>query len=379
MWKTTTILISIVLIFLTLGVVMLASTSGALGQSHHGDPHFFLKRQLLWLAIGVVFGVVAAAMDYHTWRILAIPLAVFSIALLVLTVLPGVGLNIKGSSRWLRLGSISLQPSEIAKFSSIVLVSWWMARVQSRAEEFKPGLLIPLMALSVYLVLILIEPDFGTTMLLALVGMILMYVGGARLGYLVITGLLGLSGFSIAIMQNPERMRRIVAFSDPEKYAQNESFQLLNAIYAFVVGRGTGVGLGQSLQKHFYLPEAHTDFIFAIVGEELGLAASLFVVVLYLTLFICGLRISLLAQEKFGKLLGLGITLIISIQAAINIGVVTGSLPTKGLPLPFISFGGSSLVMSLLMIGVLVNIARQAGEDFKSERSRFIKDRAHRL
>ena len=174
-------------------------------------------------------------------------------------------------------------------------------------------------------------------------------------------------------------MRRIIAFLNPEKYATNEAFQLLSAKYAFVVGGGYGVGLGQSLQKHFYLPEAHTDFIFAIIGEELGLAASLLVVVLFVALFLCGMRISFRAPEQFGKLLGFGITLMITMQAAINIGVVTGSLPTKGLALPFISFGGSSLVISLGMIGVLINIARQIGDDTEGDERRFIKDSAHRL
>ena len=379
MWKTTSILVGIVLVLVTLGVVMLASTSSVQGDTLFHDPNYFLKRQLIWLAIAFVAAFLTSNIDYHYWKPLAIPLTLFSVALLVMALVPGVGLTIKGSSRWLRFGPANFQPSELAKFATVVFLAWWMARVQRHALELTRGLIIPLTGLGLILGLIFIEPDFGTTMLIGVVGMALMFVGGSRASYLVVAAAVGLCGFTLAVMQNALRMRRITAFLNPEKYAKDEAFQLLNAIYAFVVGGGAGVGLGQSLQKRFYLPEAHTDFIFAILGEELGLAASLLVVVLFLGLFICGVRISFSAQDQFGKLLGFGVTLMIVLQAAINIGVVTGSLPTKGLPLPFISFGGSSLLMSLAMVGVLVNIARQSGDESEPDESRCIKDAAHRL
>jgi len=357
---------------------MLASTSSVLGETRFDDPLFFFKRQLAWLAVGTVAAVVASAFDYHHWRKLAIPLALSSIALLVMALVPGVGMEVKGARRWVQVGGMSVQSSEVAKFATIVLLAWWMSHVQHRATQLKWGMLVPLFGLCVILGLIFVEPDYGTTFLVALVGILILFAGGARLEYILVTGVLGLSAFTIAVMQNPERMRRVIAFANPERFAKDEGFQLLNAIYAFVVGGGAGVGLGQSLQKHFYLPEAHTDFIFAIIGEELGLAGSMGVVLLYVLLFIVGIRISFQAPEKFGKLLGFGITLMITVQAAINIGVVTGSLPTKGLPLPFISFGGSSMVMSLVMIGVLINIARHADASRDPARHS-IKDRAHRL
>lgn len=379
MWRSTSILIGIVLILLTLGVVMLASTSSVLAETRYGDPHYFVKHQVLWLALGLLVSMAAASLDYHHWRHLAVPLAIFSAILLLMAVLPGVGLTIKGSHRWLRFGSISFQPSELAKFSAVVLLAWWMALIQRRADEFRRGMLVPLLGLGVLVGLIFIEPDFGTTMLVGAVGMMIMFTGGTRVGYLLVAAFAGLSGFILAIMQNPERMRRIIAFTDPEKHARTDAYQLLNAIYAFVVGGGKGVGLGQSLQKHFYLPEAHTDFIFAIIGEEFGLAASIGVVLLYAGFFLCGIRISFRAPDKFGQLLGFGLTSMITLQALINIGVVTGSLPTKGLPLPFISFGGSSMVISLLMVGVLVNIALHGAGVVSHESSKPIKDRAHRL
>ncbi len=376
MWKTASIMVGVVLLLVALGVVMLASTSVVQGQTVFSDPNYFLKRQLIFLLVAGVAGLVMARIDYHVWKMLVGPLAAFSLVLLVMTLIPGVGLTVKGSSRWLRAGPVNFQPSELAKFTCVALLAWWMARVQHRATDFKLGLLIPLAGLGVFLGLIFIEPDFGTTLLVGVVGMTIMFMGGTRFSYLLVAGLLGFVGFALAIMQNAVRMRRITAFLDPEKYAKNEAFQLLNAIYAFVVGGAGGVGLGQSLQKRFYLPEAHTDFIFAIIGEELGLGASLLVITGFVVFFFCGLRISLRAPDKFGELLGFGLTLMLTLQAAINIGVVTGCLPTKGLPLPFISFGGSSLVISLMMVGVLVNIARQAQTDAEGE-TRVIKDAEH--
>ena len=377
MRKTASVMLGSVLILLTLGVVMLASTSSIRAESVFGDPLFYLKKQLMWLGVAAVGCAVISRVDYHVWRRAVLPLGILCVVLLIMTLIPNVGVIVNGSRRWLRFGIMNFQPSELAKLSTVVLLAWWMARVQRRAYEFKLGLIIPLGCLGIILLLIFVEPDFGTTMLIALTGMTLMYVGGTRFSYLLIAGLMGFILFTLAVMQDAERMRRIIAFLNPEKYAQDEAFQLLNAIYAFVVGGGPGVGLGQSMQKHFYLPEAHTDFIFAIVGEELGLAASMGVVAMFLLFFICGVRISFRAPDKFGRLLGLGLTLIISLQALINIGVVTGSLPTKGLPLPFISFGGSSMLVSLAMVGILVNIARQIGTTPADEDAHYIKDSKH--
>ncbi len=379
MWRTASILVCIVLVLITLGIVMLASTSGVQGQTQFDDPNYFLKRQVAWLVIACIAGIVTSSVDYHVWRPLAVPLLVVSAILLILAIVPHIGLTIKGSSRWIRLGPMNFQPSELAKFSVIIFLAWWMARIQRHAVEFKLGLFIPLASLGVILGLIFIEPDFGTTLLIATVGMTMMFMGGTRMGYLLVAAVTGLCGFALAVMHNEVRMRRITAFLYPEKYEKTYAYQLWNAIYAFVVGGGYGVGLGQSLQKHFYLPEAHTDFIFAILGEELGLAASILVIVLFLGLFICGIRISSRSTDQFGRLVGFGITLMITLQAAINIGVVTGCLPTKGLPLPFISFGGSSLVTSFAMIGVLVNIAGKAAANPREAESHFIKDAAHRI
>lgn len=379
MYRIMYIVMGIVLILLALGFIMLASTSSVQGQTQFHDSLFFVKRQALGLVVGACAALFAARLDYRFWKVLAIPLAVVALVLLGLVLVPGIGLTVKGSSRWLRLGPVTFQPSELAKFSSVVLLAWWMARFQRRAAELRWGALYPLMLLGLYMGLVFLEPDFGTTLLLGMVGLLVLFLGGTRFGYLAVAGVAGATLFSLAILHDPVRLRRIMAFLNPEQYARNESFQLLNAIYAFVVGGGRGVGFGQSLQKHFYLPEAHTDFIFAIVGEELGLAASLGVVALFLGLFLCGMLISFRAPDRFGQLLGCGCSLMITLQAIINMGVVTGSLPTKGLPLPFISYGGSSLVASLLMVGVLMNLARHAILEEAQRDDLCIRDAAHRL
>ena len=207
----------------------------------------------------------------------------------------------------------------------------------------------------------------------------MMYLGGARFGHLATAAVSGLVLIALAIAHNENRMNRFLAFINPERHAKDYAFQLLQSLHAFVMGGADGVGFGQSLQKQFYLPEAHTDFIFAILGEELGLPASLGVLLLFLGLCVCGMRIAFRAADQFGRLLAFGVTLMVTLQAAINIGVVTGCLPTKGLALPFISFGGSSLVVTFAMVGVLANIARQTEADPRRDETRYIHDQTHDL
>ena len=383
MWKLTTtyLLLAIVLILIALGLVILYSTSGLPGVSETDDPAFYLKRQLLWIGIGFAAFVVAGSVDYRLYRHPAITLALaaFTCILLVMVVLPEIGHRAGGSHRWLRFGVIRFQPSELAKLSCIIVISWWMAWMQREVHTFKYGLAIPLGIIVLFAGLVGIEPDYGTAFLITAVGMAILFVGGTRIGYLLVAGLAGACAFALLIAQDEERRNRILAFLDPERYAQGEAFQLVHALYAFVSGGATGVGLGESIQKRHYLPEAHTDFIFAILGEELGFRFTLGVVVLYFALFLCGLRISLKTQDRFGKLLSFGLVTLISGQAALNIGVVTGSLPTKGITLPFISFGGSSMVMSLAMIGILVNIARHMPDDPHQAERDVVKDRAQQL
>ena len=371
-------MIASVLILATLGLVMLASTSGIQAQEHFGDPNFYVKKQIRWLIIALVAGLITARfIDYHYLAKINFILAPVAAVLLVLVFVPGLGLTVKGSTRWLDLGVANFQPSELAKLAAIVWLAWWMSRIQRWAGTFLRGFLLPLIYPGIVCLLILLEPDFGSVFLIALVSLAVVFLGGAQLAYLSVLTVLGLSGFIFMVMQDDVRRRRVMAFLNPEAYAKNEAFQLLQAKYAFITGGAAGVGLGESLQKRFYLPEAHTDFIFAIIGEELGAGATISVVVLYLAIFASGLFISFRAPDLFGKLLGFGITLLITAQAMLNIGVVTGCLPTKGIPLPLISFGGSSMLMTFVMIGILLNIASHANPGREDKDSSYIKDRNH--
>ena len=356
------ILILVVGLLVLFGLVMLFSTSGPQGEKIAHNPYYFVQRQAAWLVLGLVAAFVGARVDYHRWMKVAWPLLGIVLVMLALVYVPHVGLTVKGSHRWIRLPlGLSFQPSEIAKFAAINALAFWFGTKRRERGGLVGGIVIPGAILGSMLGLVVFETDFGATVLIGATGGLMMFVAGAPFLYLAPAGLLAGGGLAYMISKNPERVARILAFWDPEKYAQDEAFQLMNALYAFVAGGLGGAGLGQSLQKRFYLPEAHTDFIFAIIGEELGLGASVGVVGLFVVFLLCGIRISGRAHDVGGRLMAFGITILISLQAAINVAVVTGRLPTKGLPLPFISFGGTSLVVTLFMTGVLLNVARQGG------------------
>ncbi|MDD5522211.1 MAG: putative lipid II flippase FtsW [Kiritimatiellae bacterium] len=376
MRKTSSTMVAIVLALLSVGIVMLASTSTVKGSASFGDPHYFLKRQLVWLFISLVAAVIFVRFDYHWWQKMAVPLTIVTAVLLVMVFIPKMGLKVGGSHRWLRLGFLSFQPSEFAKFASIIAMSSWMVQAGRKVMNVKEGFIYPLCGLGVILCLIMLEPDFGTTLLIGAVSMLIMFAGGTRLSYLFAGGLLGLCGFILAVMRDPIRLKRILSFLWPDQFSAG-AYHLMQSKIAFELGGLFGKGLGNSLQKHLYLPEAHTDFILAIIGEELGFIATLIVVLLFTGFLICGMIITFKAPDPFGRLVAFGITMMISLQAAINIGVVTGCLPTKGLPLPFISYGGSSLLMAAIGVCVLLNIAQHAGEDHADDHTRIIKDNAH--
>jgi cell division protein FtsW len=374
MRKTESALVVIVLALLLLGIVMLFSTSSVRALASFHDSHYFLKRQLLWLLMALCAGMALTCFDYHYWQKLAVPVAVSSILLLLLV--KGIGAEINGSRRWIRLGFLSFQPSEFAKLALIIIMSSWMAGTGPRARTWMQGLCFPLIWIGLFAGPVILEPDYGTTFLLAVVGMAIMFAGGSRIGHLLIAGTTGACGFALMIMHNRLRMERFFAFLWPEKYP-DKAYHLIQSKVAFIAGGPFGVGLSNSMQKQFYLPEAHTDFILAIIGEELGFVATFLVVLAFIGILICGLYISFRAPDPFGRLLGFGITMMTCVQAAFNVGVVTGCLPTKGLPLPFISYGGSSLLVSVAMIGVLLNVARHCREEHIDEHTTSIKDRAH--
>jgi cell division protein FtsW len=353
-----TLLLLAVASLIALGMVMLFST-GAFARDSHGDMYLFVKKQIFWLVVGTVVALVAASLDYHFWRkYWWIFFAATSVALLFCFI-PPIGQRINGSSRWINLGFTSVQPSEFAKVTALFFIAWWFSRTDLVFNNFKNGLLLPMSVLAIPLLLIVLEVDIGNTALIGAMAVCVMFVAGAALRWLVLLVPLGLASVFLVALAVPERVQRLVAFLDPEKHRLTEGLQQWQALIAFGSGGVNGLGLGEGRQKMHYLPYAHTDFIFPMIGEELGLKATAFTVTAFLALMLCGALISANARDRFGMLLGFGATMLITIQSAVNIGVTTSLLPNKGMPMPFISYGGSNLIVCLFLVGLLVNIHRQ--------------------
>lgn len=376
MSRSAKVLVALVLTLAACGIIILASASQSIGEHKFGNAYHFLVRQAIFAVVAFGAAWLVSKVKYQVFSgRTAIWLAATSALLLIITLV--VGKEINGSKRWLDLGPFNLQASELAKVTTIIMIAAWMSHMQRKTNTLGKGLVVPMLGLMPLAGLILLEPDYGTTMLVVAVGLAIMFIGGSRLSHLVITSTVGLVAFAFLVMENPVRMQRIIAFLNPEKYASDEAFQLLNAMRAFIMGGTSGAGYAQGLQKEHFLPEAHTDFIYAILGEDGGLFASLLVVGLFLGIFLCGIHISFKSHDQFGKLLGFGITFMITLQGLINMGVVTGCLPTKGLALPFVSYGGSSLIMSAVMIGMLVNIARQNSDETLARKAIPVRDGAN--
>jgi cell division protein FtsW len=354
--KSAYILFLAVLVMLVIGIVMLFSTS-AFARDSHGDAYFFLKRQGIWLSIGLVICFAAALIDYHFWQRTWWLWLVLALVTLALCFVPHVGLRINGSRRWIGFGPVAFQPSEIAKVATLFFLGWWFARYEKTTQHPVFGFAGPLAIVSTLLLLIICEVDLGTTALVGATAFLVMFVAGTSP---ILLGLLALVGSgAIFFAATHERMGRLLAFTDLERYKQDAGLQQMQALIAWGSGGIEGLGLGNGRQKMLYLPYAHTDFIFPMIGEELGLRVSLLVVFLFIVIIVCGIMIALHASDRFGLLLATGIVALLGLQAAVNIGVTTSLLPNKGLPLPFVSYGGSNLVACLFGIGLLLNIYRQ--------------------
>jgi cell division protein FtsW len=344
---------------LVIGIVMLFSTS-AFARDAHGDVYFFIKRQALWLGIGLTISIAAALVDYHFWYHTWWLWFLLALAALALCFVPHLGLRINGSRRWVGVGPITFQPSEIAKIAAVFFLAWWFARFESRTRNLIFCFVIPLIATGLLVSLIISEVDLGTTALIGATTFVMMFVAGTNAIVLGALSAGALGGILFIATCMPERMSRLLAFLHPENYKEDAGLQQMQALIAWGSGGMEGLGLGNGRQKMLYLPYAHTDFIFPMIGEELGLRVSLLVVFLFIIIIVCGMTIALHAKDRFGMLLGCGIVSLLALQAAVNIGVTTSLLPNKGLPLPFISYGGSNLAACLFSVGILLNIYRQA-------------------
>jgi cell division protein FtsW len=354
MKKAVTMLVFCVASLLALGIVMLYSSSMANDSAH------FLIMQLVWCGLGLIFCMSALAVDYRVLKKFAWPLFALTVLLLVLVLVPGIGLKVKGARRWLGYGSFRFQCSELAKLALIIVLAWYGERFQRQMPTWKKGTLVPALIISVVLGLIFVEPDRGTTILLASVSAVMLVIAGVRWSYLVPPVLMAAAGLAYSIYNDPMRTKRIFSWLYLEDHKSGVGYQGYQAMLALGAGGPTGLGLGNSRQKMGFVPENHTDFIFSIIGEEMGLIATLLVIVAFILIITCGLYIAINSRDTFGMLLGCGISFLIGMQAFINIGVVTSALPNKGLPLPFISYGGSSLMVMLFAVGLLLSIAKQA-------------------
>ena len=352
-----TTLVFVVSALLALGLVMLYSAT----MFHRGGA--FWGSQVLWCCIGLVVCLGAAVADYQVLKKISAPALVLAFLLLVAVMLPGLGLERNGARRWLQLPGTTFQPSEFAKLAVIIALAHYCERKGRKMGTFRYGLLIPGMVLALFLGLIFIEPDWGATALLGTVCGLMLFLAGTKLRFMVPPVIvLGAAG-GFLLSQNTVRLNRIMSWLDPEGTKQGVGYQAWQSLIALGSGGTTGLGLGNGRQKLGFVPEHETDFIFSVIGEELGLVATMGVVVAFVLFVVCGAYIAMRSRDFFGFLLASGMTLLIGLQAFINIGVVTSTLPNKGLPLPFISRGGTNLVVMLFCVGVLLSVARFASRE----------------
>jgi cell division protein FtsW len=337
-----------------LGLVVLFSASSPI----KGGPYAYLYKQFIFLAVAIAAGWVVAMVDLEQLRKFAWVVGVLALVALLFVLIPGIGIKVNGARRWVGFGGVRLQVSEFAKLAMVFSLAHYLALNQSKLHDLLRGFIIPLGWIGLFSGLIILEPDFGAAFLLGTIGVVLLFLAGVRLKFLLpaIGSLLVL--FALLVLFNPLRLQRVLSFLDPEANRQGTGYQPWQAMLAFAAGGVDGVGLGNGRQQNAFLPEAHTDYIFAIMGEEMGLIFTLTVVILFVTIFVAGLLHVRRAPNLFQFLLVTGALLLICLQAIINLGVVTSLLPSKGMALPFISAGGSNLLLMGLLVGVIINSAR---------------------
>lgn len=342
---------------LVIGIMTVFSASYTTALHMYGDPHYFIKRQLLWAVIGIIGMLVMMRVDYRKLRPWALPALL--IAVLLLGVVLVMGTEARGGQRWLEIGPLRFQPSELGKIALVNFIAAYVAFLGDKMGRFWSGFVVPMAIVGVVAGLVALE-DLGTAVVIMGTGTLMLFVAGTRPVYLGLSGAAGAVGGWLFIQQDPVRMQRITAFIDPWADPRGAGWNIIQSLYAIGSGGIFGLGLTQSRQKFAYLPEQYTDFIFSVLAEELGFVATTTVVCLFFVIAWRGLRISLRAPDLFGAMLAIGITAMIVIQAFLNMGVVTGSLPVTGITLPLISFGGSSLSVTLASLGILLNISKAA-------------------
>jgi cell division protein FtsW len=345
-----------VLFLVGIGMVMVYSASSAVALNKFGSDYLFLKRQALFAFFGFVALVTCRHIPYRWYRLAAYPMLALAVVFLIAVQFSSFGYAAGGSTRWLRLGPVSFQPSEFARLALIVYLAYSLDKKGVKLKELSIGFLPHAAVFGLLALLVFRQPDFGSVVILGILTWVMMFVGGVRMTHLIGSTILALPLAYYYLTSAEYRLRRLLSFRDPWQYPSDEGYQIVHSLMAFGTGGIWGTGLGKGYQKLFYLPEPHTDFIFSVIGEELGLIGVLAIIGLYALIIFKGIRIARNAPDHFGTFLAVGLTASLGLQICINMGVALGLLPTKGLTLPFLSYGGTSLLMSMASIGILMNI-----------------------
>jgi cell division protein FtsW len=351
------ILLIVTLALVGIGIVMVYSTSAIIAGDRFGDPYYFLKRQALYAGIGFVLMIMMWVCPYGILRRMAYPILILSILFLIAVLVPGIGHRAGGSIRWLKIQSFSFQPSEFAKLGLVIFLAYFLTKKEEKIRSFSFGFLPTILLSGLVIVLVAKEPDFGAALFLSAIVFLLLFVGGARVIYIVGAFIVAAPVVYYFLMNVGYRYKRLLSFIRPWEDPTGTSFQIVQSFLSFGSGGLFGLGLGEGRQKLFFLPAPHTDFIFSVIGEELGLLGAIVIVLLFFIFTMRGIHVGLSLEDRFASYLAVGITLMISLQAIINIGVVLGLLPTKGLTLPFVSYGGTSLVTNFAAVGILLHLS----------------------
>ncbi|UCD77643.1 MAG: putative lipid II flippase FtsW [Desulfobacterales bacterium] len=346
-----------VLFLVGIGIVMVYSASSAVALKKFGTDNLFLKKQALFALLGIVGLVICRHFPYRWYRPLTYPLLVLALVFLIAIEFTDLGLAAGGSVRWLRFGRLSFQPSEFARFALVIFLAYSLEKKGEKLKEFSIGFIPHVVVLGVFSFFIIKQPDFGSVVILAALTWLMLFVGGVRCRHLFGSLLLLMPMAYFFLASAEYRMKRILSFLNPWQYSADEGYQIVHSLMAFGTGGLWGVGIGKGYQKLFYLPEPHTDFIFSIIGEEFGLVGVLIIIMLYALILFKGIQIARHASDTFGSMMAVGLTAAMGLQICINMGVALGLLPTKGLTLPFLSYGGTSLLLNMASVGILMNIS----------------------
>jgi cell division protein FtsW len=352
-------LLIVTLALVGIGIVMVYSTSAIMAGDRFGDPYYFLKKQVLYAGIGFFLMILMLFLPHRILKRFAYPVLILSILFLVAVLIPGIGHRAGGSTRWLKIESFSFQPSEFAKLGLIIFLAYFLTKKEEKMRSFSFGFLPTVLFSGLVIALVAKEPDFGGALFLAAMVFLLLFIGGTRVIYIAGAVMVAVPVIYYFLMSSGYRSKRLMSFIRPWEDPTGTSFQIVQSFLSFGSGGLFGLGLGEGRQKLFFLPAPHTDFIFSVIGEELGLVGAMVIILLFFIFTARGIHIGLSLEGRFASYLALGITLMISLQAVINMGVVLGLLPTKGLALPFLSYGGTSLVTNLIGVGILLRLSRQ--------------------